>query len=223
MAERPDFDGKHVTTRRGFVTALGFGVVSLYGLWAAYGAAPTSLAFMSGAEDGGMKGMGHGGEGGMSPDEFRRLTEAFIEANSLPDGSVKPTRRSMASMRPSAGTDRTEEEHGREPAAEEHAEAAEEHTEDEPIEVYLMAYQWGYEPDVLRLERNVPYKFRMMALDTYHGASINFGVASRIVRLQPGNLVEQEIKFTKQGKYTVYCTVYCGLAHDYMRGSLTIT
>jgi hypothetical protein len=61
MVEKPDFDGKHVTTRRGFVTVPGFGVVSLYGLWVAYGAAPTSLAFMSGAEGGGMKGMGHGG------------------------------------------------------------------------------------------------------------------------------------------------------------------
>ena len=30
----------HLTTRRGFVAALGFGGVSLYGLWVGYGAAP---------------------------------------------------------------------------------------------------------------------------------------------------------------------------------------
>lgn len=33
----------HFTTRRGFIAATGFGVVSLYGLWAAYGAAPLRL------------------------------------------------------------------------------------------------------------------------------------------------------------------------------------
>ena len=36
----------HVTTRRAFVAATGFGGVSLYGLWAAYGAAPGPLALL---------------------------------------------------------------------------------------------------------------------------------------------------------------------------------
>jgi len=31
---------QHLTTRRVFITTLGFGGVALYGAWAAYGAAP---------------------------------------------------------------------------------------------------------------------------------------------------------------------------------------
>ena len=34
---------KHFTTRRGFIAASGFGGLGLYGLWAAYGAAPGPL------------------------------------------------------------------------------------------------------------------------------------------------------------------------------------
>lgn len=36
----------HFTTRRGFIAASGFGGISLYGLWAAYGAAPGPLALL---------------------------------------------------------------------------------------------------------------------------------------------------------------------------------
>ena len=37
---------RHFTTRRAFVAASGFGGISLYGLWAAYGAAPGPLALL---------------------------------------------------------------------------------------------------------------------------------------------------------------------------------
>src|SRR5665647_941270 len=45
--KRPFMNNKnHFTTRRGFIAASGFGGVSLYGLWAAYGAAPGPLALL---------------------------------------------------------------------------------------------------------------------------------------------------------------------------------
>ena len=37
-------DQSHFTTRRGFITATGFGGTALYGLWVGYGAAPGPLA-----------------------------------------------------------------------------------------------------------------------------------------------------------------------------------
>ena len=218
MAEKPDFDGKHVTTRRGFVTVLGFGVVSLYGLWAAYGAAPTSLAFMSGAEGGGMKGMGHGGEGGMSPEEFNRLADAFFEANTLPDGSVRPVRREVASVSAEA------REHGAAMpgmSMSEEDEHGDEHG-DEPVIVYVRASRYGYEPDVLRLEPNVPYKFRIMAVDADHGASINFRMGSRMIRCRARVLTEAILMFTAPGEYLSYCTVYCGEGHDQMMAKIVV-
>ncbi|MDZ4093454.1 MAG: hypothetical protein U1D35_00920 [Paracoccaceae bacterium] len=44
----------HFTTRRAFVGVLGFGGVSLYGLWVGYGAAPGPLALLRPSEAGEM-------------------------------------------------------------------------------------------------------------------------------------------------------------------------
>ena len=220
--ESSDADKRHLTTRRGFVTVVGFGVLSLYGLWAAYGAAPISLVSMPSGEGGGdgmegMAGMGHGG-GGMSPEEFRRLAEEFIEANELPDGSVKPVRRAGAAM--SAAEHENEAEH--EEAAHGHEEEHEK--EREAADVYLMASRYSYEPSVLRLELNVPYRFRMMAMDTNHGYSItmNVGIAGHMMRVPARTLAEMVMTFTKPGDYLIYCTVYCGEGHDMMQGKIIV-
>jgi heme/copper-type cytochrome/quinol oxidase subunit 2 len=178
----------HFTTRRRFVAAAGFGLVSLYLVWAGYGAAP--LGFGGHVEEA-EAGHGHGGHGdapsGPSREEFRKLTEAFAVRHKLPDGSVAP---------PSVN--------------------------DEPTDVYLMAMQWGYLPSVLRLEPGARYRFRMMAMDIAHGASIQLGAGARIIRLRPGVMVEQEMTFTKAGEHLVYCTVYCGLPHDRMQGRIVV-
>jgi heme/copper-type cytochrome/quinol oxidase subunit 2 len=195
----------HFTARRGFIAAAGFGMVGVYFLWAGYGAAP--LGFGRGhepAEDGGghapePSAAGHGGHTaptGTPGEEFRKLTEAFVEQNKLADGSVQPGR-----------------------AMQDHATHSAAHG---PVEVYLMAHQWGYVPSVLRLETGVPYRFRMMAVDVAHGASLQLGHAGRIVRLRPGTLVEQELTFSQPGEFLLYCTVYCGLAHDRMQGRLIV-
>ena len=233
--ERSEIDDRadrHPTTRRGFVTAVSFGVVSLYGLWAAYGAAPTSLAFLSNAGSGGMEGMGHGG-GGMSVDEFRRLTTEFIEANSLPDGSVKPIRRAATAMsmaetqvpsgeiqRPGHGGGQDDDHAARPPAP-----AAEKHgTEhgDDPLDIYLIATRYGYQPELLRLEAGESYRLRIMAVDADHGASINFRIGSRIIRCRAKTLTELKLVFPRPGEFMAYCTVYCGEGHDMMMGKIIV-
>lgn len=102
---------KHFTTRRGFIAASGFGGLSLYGLWAAYGAAPGPLDLLglahpqsaSHAEVGGeiaakpaAEGAhaAHGGGATQGPtmDEFSRMTAEFAERYRMPDGSVYPRR-----------------------------------------------------------------------------------------------------------------------------------
>ncbi len=207
MSEQGDAKHEHFTARRGFVAAAGFGMVSVYLVWAGYGAAPLGLGGGHGRPAEGAEGAapgpgaaGHGGHGaapsGPSSEEFRKLTEAFIEQNKLADGGVRPGR---------AMQDHSM--HGAPPG---------------PVDVYLMAYQWGYAPSVLRLEAGVPYRFRMMALDTAHGASLQLGRGGRIVRLRPGVPVEQELTFSRAGEYLLYCTVYCGLAHDRMQGRLIV-
>lgn len=182
----------HFTARRGFVAAAGFGVLSLYLVWAGYGAAP--LGFGAHRETPGAAEGGHGEHGpapvGAAIEEFKQRVQAFIEENKLSDGSVRPQRAA-----------------GAEP----------------PLEVYLMAYQWGFAPRELRLEAGVPYRFRMMAVDVAHGASVRLGPGARIVRLRPGALVEQEYTFSRPGEYLLYCTVYCGLPHDRMQGRIIVS
>ncbi len=273
---------RHLTTRRGFVTSVGFGVVSLYALWALYGAAPVSLAGIpSSGEGGGGHGGGHGGGGGMSPEEFRHLTDAFIEANELPDGSVQPKRMNMAAtpMNMDGGhaeeeeapqetaaapmdmdvdhiegeephgevssaemnmeDDHVEEEGAHEEAAAGHDEVGEpghsevaasydkatgQHDPEQPIDVYILAQRYSFEPDLLRLERNVPYRFRMMAVDTSHGVSVlgSISLGGHIMRARAKSLSEMTMTFTHPGEHLVYCTVYCGEGHDMMQAKIIV-
>lgn len=217
MPHEPAGSKPHFTTRRGFIVATGFGVVSLYGLWAAYGAAPLRLK-AHGDEAVPDHTGGHGGHGrasGPAAEEFRRLTEAFIEANKLADGSVRPQR----ALAPALATANEHAAHG---AAEHATTQVAPQPANEAVDVYLAAYQWGYLPAVLRLEAGVPYRFRMMAVDVTHGASLRVGGVGHIIRLRAGTLLERELRFTQAGEYLVYCTVYCGMLHDRMQGKIIV-
>jgi plastocyanin len=237
QAHRP-----HWTARRGFVAAAGFGLVSLYLLWASYGAAPLGFGAHShgeaehAAEEGGHAGHGAApaAETKVRIAEFRGLAERFTEEHQLPDGSVQPGHPKAVAPAPKGeprdhASDGHSHGHAAPKAAQQAAadEAAPpvraEEAADGPIDVYLMAYQFGFLPAVLRLEAGVPYRFRMMAVDVAHGASVRVGPGARVVRLRPGVLVQQELTFQKPGEHLLYCTVYCGLAHDRMQGRIVVT
>jgi heme/copper-type cytochrome/quinol oxidase subunit 2 len=94
--------------------------------------------------------------------------------------------------------------------------------DDEAIDVYLAAGMWYYRPNVLRLDAGQRYRFRMMAVDVSHGASIQFGRGGRMVRLRPGRVTEMDVSFHTPGRYLVYCTVYCGPAHDVMQATIEV-
>lgn len=229
-----------LATRRSLVVGTSFGIVSLYGLWAGLGLAPWPWEGGDGhGGEGGDErptGAGHGGHGaagaGPTPEEFRARTEAFVRRWREADGSVRPGPAGPAAA--SAGA--THEGHGP-PASQAHAMhggATDPHAGHgaaplpapaaamEPVEVYLMAFQWGFEPQTLRLGVGRPYRFRMMAVDVAHGAALQLGPASRVIRLRRGALVEQELTFTRPGSHLVYCTVFCGPGHELMAGRLLV-
>jgi heme/copper-type cytochrome/quinol oxidase subunit 2 len=204
---------RHFTTRRGFIATMGFGAVSLYGAWAAYGAAPLPFGGRKDAAEPATDGHGgHGGHGasaGLAPEEFRFEHDYFVEKYTQKDGSVNPHA--------------DEDAYRHEGDAHSHTDAGHDHgAAGEPVDVYLMAQKFSYSPDVLRLRVGQAYRFRMMAEDITHGASIQLGTASRIIRLRPNVVTEQTITFTKPGEYLVYCTVYCGQAHDAMQGRIVV-
>ena len=57
---------------------------------------------------------------------------------------------------------------------------------------------------------------------TAHGASIQFGRGGRMVRLRPGRVTEMVLTFHEPGRYLVYCTMYCGPAHDVMQATIEV-
>lgn len=226
MSNESTGDKPHFTTRRGFIATAGFGAVSLYALWAAYGAAPLGLMASGGDGTAPDEAGGHGAHGapsGPTAEEFQRLTTSFIDANRLPDGSVRPARRGSAEPASSAAHDMAVQDSARRGEAPAAPHDNQRDAVTEAVDVYLMAFQWGYAPAVLRLETGVPYRLRMMALDAAHGASLQLGNGSRIIRLRPNALVEQTLTFERPGEYLLYCTVYCGLAHDRMQGKIIVT
>ena len=226
-------DHRHFTTRRGFIAGLGFGAVSLYGAGAAPGPAPlpfrrhddTAAAdHASPASAGGHAGHGepvapaadgHSGHGSASGNDkpaaaFRREHDAFLRRHEQADGSVDPH----------AALDTHVDAHGQ---GHDHGHGSAAPAPDTPVDVFLLAESFGYSPAVLRLRAGVAYRFRMMADDVTHGASLQLGPASRIIRLRPGAVSEQTLTFTRPGEYLVYCTVYCGEGHDLMHGRLIVT
>ncbi len=242
---------QHLTSRRGFITAFGFGGVALYGAWAAYGAAPLPFGQRIGNAEHGASPSGtleapggHGGAPAMSSAEFLQRHEAFLAQYRAPDGSVVVTPpaaaadvRSGAPEPESAhgghGAPQPQAPHGAHmpPAVEAHmahpsAGAPAAHGpqpgSNEPIDIYLLAFRFGFTPDELHLRAGQPYRFRMLASDVTHGASLQFGNASRIVRLRANVVSEQTITFNRPGRILVYCTVFCGPAHDAMSGRIVV-
>lgn len=227
----PHPEHRTLTTRRGFIAAASLGAVSLYGLWAAYGAAPFPF-FGSGGHDAGhgsapepkTETAGHGEHGpahGPTSDEFRREVEEFIARNRQADGSVQvdPAVPHGASA-PTAHADSGGHGQGHgTPAA---TTAAAITGPPDPAAVFLMAQQWSFEPALLRLRVNAPYRFRMMAVDSSHGASLQLGKGGLIIRLRRASLVERTLTFTRPGAYLVYCTVYCGIGHDRMSSTIIV-
>lgn len=263
---RKRFDDRHVTTRRAFVATMGFGGISLYGLWTAYGAAPGPLTLLglagphhdeSESTSGqGVAGGGHAGHGadadGTAADEFRQRVAEFIGRFRMPDGSVFPRGDDLAAApAPAADSGGMAGMHHDAPsvpqshvghddqaaprdqgghdghamasadADDDHA-VAHAHGDIKPIDVYLLAEKWFYEPAHLRLEAGVPYAFHMMAADISHGASIQFGRGGRIVRLRPNLITSMDVTFRQTGNFLVYCTVFCGAGHDMMKARIEV-
>ncbi len=94
--------------------------------------------------------------------------------------------------------------------------------DEEPIDVYLMAMRFSYMPVVLRLEKDVPYRFRVMSMDVNHGVSIHTGFAGHIMRRPAQAVVEMVMTFPIPGEYMMYCTVYCGEGHSQMKGKIIV-
>ncbi len=87
----------------------------------------------------------------------------------------------------------------------------------------LSAEQWGYSPAALKVDPGDRVRFIVTSQDIMHGFSINeLGVN---LALNPGVGIVREVEIPPdmpEGTYTMYCSIFCGIGHPYMKGNILI-
>ncbi len=90
-------------------------------------------------------------------------------------------------------------------------------------EFRISARQWSYEPAVIKVNPGEKVRFIITSTDIKHGFAIN--------ELGINLYMEPETELTHEtvvpidiapGVYTMYCSVFCGIGHPYMKGNIII-
>ncbi len=91
------------------------------------------------------------------------------------------------------------------------------------IEIHAqMADNGGWTPSDLKAEVGKPLNLRLTSADVVHGFAV--GQSSQPpVDVMPGQWTTTTLIFTQPGKYTFYCTRWCGPNHWRMRGTIEVT
>lgn len=92
-----------------------------------------------------------------------------------------------------------------------------------PIEVHArMAEDGGWGPSDLAAEAGIPMRLRLTSDDVVHGFAIG-RMEEPSVEVLPGQYTEVSLTFDRPGRYTFYCTRWCGPGHWRMRGTVEVT
>lgn len=91
---------------------------------------------------------------------------------------------------------------------------------DKPI--YVMANQYTFRPNIIRLAAGEEYDLQMLSVDVVHAISVQMGRSSYNAVVMPGIVTALKLKPTQPGKYLVLCNEYCGIGHDYMYFSVIV-
>lgn len=86
----------------------------------------------------------------------------------------------------------------------------------------VMADEGGWTPGELTAKVGVPIHLRLTSDDVMHG----FAIGKRTwpsVEVVPGKWTTTTVVFDRPGKYTFYCTRWCGPNHWRMRGTIEVT
>ena len=85
-----------------------------------------------------------------------------------------------------------------------------------------MPEQGGWMPGEITAKVNQPLRLRLESDDVTHSFAVG-QMEMLPVDLYPGEAQEVSLTFDKPGKYTYYCTRWCGLNHWRMRGTIEVT
>ena len=85
-----------------------------------------------------------------------------------------------------------------------------------------MAENGGWTPENMTVAVGEPLHLRLTSDDVSHGFAVG-QLDQPAVEINPGEMTDITLLFTKPGKYTFYCTRWCSLNHWRMRGSIEVT
>lgn len=85
-----------------------------------------------------------------------------------------------------------------------------------------MAETGGWSPETLTVEAGQPLRLRLTSDDVTHSFAIGQSDQPP-VDVIPGEITEVTLNFDLPGKYTFYCTRWCGVNHWRMRGTIEVT
>lgn len=88
--------------------------------------------------------------------------------------------------------------------------------------IYVMAMQYSFRPNTIRLAAGEQYDLQMLSTDMVHNFSIQMGDTSYNAVVMPKIVTAVKLKPTKPGTYLVVCNEYCGIGHDYMYFSFIV-
>lgn len=92
----------------------------------------------------------------------------------------------------------------------------------EPGEIAVRAYTWGFSPRVIRVDPGAAVRFAVVSDDLRHGFAINeLGVNLQLVPGQEGRSPSVTVNLPP-GRYTIQCSVFCGLGHASMKATLVV-
>lgn len=93
----------------------------------------------------------------------------------------------------------------------------------EPHEmVHILARQYSFYPNTIRMKTGERYTLMITTEDVVHGFSIQLGESSYNGVILPGFITTIEVVPLKPGNYSMYCSEYCGVVHDMMKGKLIV-
>lgn len=85
-----------------------------------------------------------------------------------------------------------------------------------------MAENGGWTPENITVAMGEPLHLRLTSDDVSHGFAVG-QLNQPAVEINPGEMTDITLVFSKPGKYTFYCTRWCSLNHWRMRGTIEVT
>ena len=89
-------------------------------------------------------------------------------------------------------------------------------------EFKMTAQQWYYSPNIFKANPGDAVAFSVASQDIRHGFAINEMGINLALSSAGAVLGKAVIPDIPSGTYTLYCSIFCGIGHPYMKGTILI-